>query len=76
MEAKNLKKHKESVNEKLISPSKKEMGNFIWAKFEDWNPAGASQKTLRTIPPVRSQVQLYKLFETEGWTSNDILFVI
>ena len=43
------------VNEKLISRSKKEMENFIQTKFEDYNPGRASQKALRTVPPVRSQ---------------------
>ena len=43
------------IDEKLISPSKKEMENFIRAKFEDYNPGRASQKALRTVPPIRSQ---------------------
>ena len=43
------------VNKKLISRSKKEMENFIQAKFEDYNPGRASQKGLRTVPLVRSQ---------------------
>ena len=43
------------VNEKLISRSKKEMENFIWAKFEGYSPGRASQKALRTVPPIRSQ---------------------
>ena len=37
------------------SRSKKEMENFIQAKFEDYNPGRASQKALRTVPPIRSQ---------------------
>ena len=45
MEAKNLKKHKKSVNEKLISPSKKEMGNFIWANLR----IGTQQGHLRKL---------------------------
>ena len=43
------------VDEKLISQSKKEMENFIQAKFEDYSQERAPQKALRTVPPVRSQ---------------------
>ena len=28
---------------------------FIQAKFEDYNSGGASQKAVRTVPPIRSQ---------------------
>ena len=31
------------------------MENFIPAKFEDYNPGRASQKTARAVPPIRSQ---------------------
>ena len=31
------------------------MENLIRAKFEDYNPGKASQKPLRTVPPVRSK---------------------
>ena len=44
-----------TVDEKLIRLSKKEMENFIRAKFEDFNPRKASQEALRIVPPVRSQ---------------------
>ena len=47
------------AKEKLISRSMKEMENFILAKFEDYNPGRASQKALRTVPPVRSQDIVY-----------------
>ena len=30
-------------------------GNFIQAKFEDYNSGGAYQKAVRTDPPIRSQ---------------------
>ena len=40
------------VNEKLISQSKKEMENFIQAKFRHYNLGRASQKSLRTVLPV------------------------
>ena len=33
----------------------KEMEIFIQAIFEDYNPGRASQKSLRTVLPVRSQ---------------------
>ena len=45
----------QSVNEKLISRSKKELENFIQAKFGDYNPGRAFQKALRTVLPFRSQ---------------------
>ena len=44
-----------SVDKKLISRSKKEMENFIQAKFEDYNPRRASQISPRTVPPVGSK---------------------
>ena len=47
---------------KLISQSKKELENFIGAKFGDHNPGRASQKALRTVPPVRSQDTVYISF--------------
>ena len=34
----------------------KEIRNFIWVRFEDYNLRRASQKAPRTVPPVRSQV--------------------
>ena len=43
------------VNEKLISQSKKEMENFIQAKFEDYNPGRSYHKALRAILLVRNQ---------------------
>ena len=44
-----------SVDEKLISWSKKKLEIFIWAKFEDYNSGRASQKALKTVVLVRSQ---------------------
>lgn len=32
-----------------------EMENFVWTKFEDYNPLRGSQKAVRTAPPFRSQ---------------------
>ena len=54
------------------------MENFIQAKFEDYNPGKTTQKALRTVPPIRSQgtVILYKFFETEDCTLNDVLLTI
>lgn len=43
------------VDEKLISCPKKEMGNSIRAKFEDYNPGKASQKALRAVQPFGRQ---------------------
>ena len=45
-----------------INQSKKEMENFIQAKLEGCNPGRASQKPLRTVPPVRSQNTVYISF--------------
>ena len=51
------------VAEKLkISSPKKEMENFIWASFEDYNLGRASQKALRALLPVRSQNTVYISF--------------
>ena len=44
-----------SVDEKLISWSKKKLEIFIWAKFKDYNSGRASQKALRTVVLVRSE---------------------
>ena len=43
------------VKEKIISWSKKEMKNFIGAKFGDYNPGRTSQKTPRTVLSIRNQ---------------------
>ena len=58
-----------------ISQSKKEMENFIWAKFEDYNLGRAFQKALRTVPPIRSQDAVYIDFLTEGCTWNDAVLL-
>lgn len=34
----------------FLSFLKKELENFIWAKFESYNPGRASQKALKTVP--------------------------
>lgn len=43
------------VIEKLISWSKKEMEDFIQAKFEDYNLGRAPQKASRAILPIRRE---------------------
>ena len=43
------------IDEKLINQSEKEMETFIWVKFEDYNPGNASQDTMETVLPVRTQ---------------------
>ena len=50
------------VDKKLISHSKKELENFIWAKFEDYNRGRAPQKALRTAPLVRNQGPVLYVF--------------
>ena len=40
--------------QKWIKQSKKEMENFIWAKFKAYNPGRASQEALRTVSPIGS----------------------
>ena len=53
------------------------MENFILAKFKDCNPERASQKALRTVPPIRSQHMVYiSFFETEGSTLNEVLLAV
>ena len=64
---------KACVDEKLISQSKKELENFIRAKFEDYNPGRASQTALKTVLPVRSQDTVYISFLRQGCASNDSL---
>ena len=56
----------------------KKMENLIWARVEDYNLGGASQKALRTVPPSTSQdtVNDTPVFESEGWTSCDILLTV
>ena len=41
--------------------------------FEDYNPRRVSQKAIRTVLLLEVKAQLYKYFETEGITSNDII---
>lgn len=64
-----------NVDEKLINWFQKELENFIWAKFEDYNPKRTSPKALRTALPIRSQDILtwVSFFEAQGSTSNDSL---
>ena len=64
------------MDENVICQSKKELENFMRAKFENYNPGRASQKALRPVPQVRNQVTVIKIFETEGYTSNDILLTV
>ena len=56
---------------------------FIQAKFEDYNPDIAPQKTLRIVLPLEVQAQFNMFFETEalsqeGWLAppNGLLFPI
>ena len=65
----------EYVDKKLISRSKKEMENFIWTKFEDYNPERASQ-LWELFHPLEVNTQLYKFFETEGCTLSDLLLTV
>ena len=50
---------------------------FIQAKFEDYNSGGASQKAVRTVPPIRSQGTVMWVFWDRGlyirWWITDIL---
>ena len=39
---------------------------FIQAKFEDYNSGGASQKAVRTVPPIRSQGTVMWVFWDRG----------
>ena len=61
------------VDKKLISWSKKELENFIQAKFDDDNPGRASRKLWGLFYLLEIKAQLHKFFETEGCTSNDAL---
>ena len=50
------KEHIVSVNNsKKFSQSKREMEHFIQARFQDYDLGRASQKALRTVPPLRNQ---------------------
>lgn len=52
-------------------------GVVIQAKFEDYNPDRASQKTLRIVLPLEAQAQFNMIFETEAlylkWNITDSL---
>ena len=51
------------IGNKLTSQSKKELVYFIRTKFEDYNNLGrVSQKSLRTVSPIRSQDTVYISF--------------
>ena len=54
------------------------MENLIQAQIEDYKLGEASQKALRTVPPSKSQdtVNDMLVFETESWTSCDILSTV
>ena len=52
--------------DELISQSKKELENFIWAKFENYNLGRASQEDLKTVPPIESQDTGYIRFLRHG----------
>ena len=64
------------VNKKIISWSKKELENFIWAKFEDYNLGRASQKALRTIPSVRNQDRVICFFCIDSLHNPDISIIL
>ena len=52
------------------------MENFIQAKFEDYNLGRASQKALRTVPPIRNKGSCISFFVTEGFTLNYVLLTV
>ena len=60
---------------KWISWSKEEMENFIWAKLRI-----ITQQHLRKLwelfRPLEVKAQLYKFFEKEGCTLNDVLLTV
>ena len=63
--------------EKLTSSSKKELENFMQAKFADYNPGRTSQKPENCSPGRKSRHSqksntYISFFETEGCTSNDV----
>ena len=64
------------VDEKLISRSKKEMENFIRAKFEVITQEEHLRKPWELFRQLEVKAQLYKFFETEGCTSNDVLLTV
>ena len=65
------------VNENLISESKKELENFIEAKFEDRNPGRTFQKALENFSTGwKSRHSCIRFFETADSTSNDMLLTV
>ena len=55
----------------------KEMKISIQARFEDYNQGRASQKSLRTVPPIRNRDTVYiSFFETKSCMSNVVLLTI
>ena len=66
----------DSVDEKLISRSEKEMENFIQAKLRIITREQPLRKLQELFRPLQVKTQLYKFFETEGCTSNDVLFTV
>ena len=55
---------------------KERNAKFYLSQIEDYNPGTASQKALRTVPPLEVKVQSYKFFETEGCTLNNVLLTV
>ena len=50
---------------------------FIQAKFEDYNSGRASQKAVRTIPPIRSQgTVMWVFWERRTVQLNDVLMTV
>ena len=61
---------------KLISWCRKELENFIWAKFEHYNWAEHLKNLWELLYQLEMKAQLYKFFETNGCTSNDVFLTV
>ena len=70
------KKDSRYVDEKLISCSKKERNNFIWAKLSIRTWEQQFRKLQELFCPLEVKAQLYKIFETEEDTLNDVLLTV
>ena len=46
------------------------------SQIEDYNPGTAPQKALRIVPPNKGQSTVIYVFETEGYTLNDVLLTV
>ena len=52
------------------------MENLIRANLRIITQETVFQKALRTVPPVKGQSTVIQVFETKGWTSNDVLWAV